>query len=208
MKTEYSLDDLERFDREWTDQFATDCGWEEHVLQDPVDDLDLFFTHIPGASMLDVGCGWGRYVHRFFDRDLSYQGIDHSIEMLRVAREKNPDATFLQGTFRALPFTNDHFDGLWNCCSLSAVPKKHLVTVLEEQLRVLRPSGVMMIVMPSLLYSDEEMYEDDDGNPEIYQSHYYLDEFLEYVTNAGFEIIEADYRQWNGSMYVLVKKPG
>ena len=66
----------------------------------------------------------------------------------------------------------------------------------------------MMIVMPSLLYSDEEMYEDDDGNPEIYQSHYYLDEFLEYVTNAGFEIIEADYRQWNGSMYVLVKKPG
>lgn len=205
--TEYTLDEIERFDREWTDRFAQDCGWEAHALQDPVDDLNLFFNHIPGNNMLDVGCGWGRYVFRFFDQGLVYQGIDHSVEMLKVARETNPEADFIEGSFRTMSFPSDHFDGLWSCCSLAAVPKVHLVDILKEHYRVLKPGGVMMVVMPFLQYSDEQMYTDDDGNPEIYQAHYHLDEFEEYVRNAGFDVVESDYRWTNGSFFVLVKKP-
>jgi ubiquinone/menaquinone biosynthesis C-methylase UbiE len=207
MTTEYSLDEIERFDREWTDRFAKDCGWEAHVLKDPVDDLNVFFGNLTGSHILDVGCGWGRYVYRFLNQGLVYQGIDHSSEMLKVANDVNPEASFLEGSFRSLPFPTDHFDGLWSCCSLAAVPKVHLVAILQEYLRVLKPGGVMMLVMPFLQYSDEEMYTDDDGKPSIYQAHYYLDEFVEYVTRSGFEILESAYRFTSGSMFVLVRKP-
>ena len=205
--TEYTLDEIERFDREWTDKFAQDCGWEAHVLNDPVDDLRLFFDHIPGTNMLDVGCGWGRYIFRFFDQGLIYQGIDHSVEMLKVAKKTNPGATLLNGSFRSMPFPTNHFDGVWSCCSLAAVPKVHLVSILEEHYRILKLGGVMMVVMPLAECNDEQMYTDDDGNPEIYQAHYHLGEFEEHVRNAGFDIVKSDYRWANGSFFVLVKKP-
>lgn len=206
MTAEYTLDEIERFDRQWTDQFAVRCGWKEHFLTDPVDDLYLFFDHIPNSKMLDVGCGWGRYIFRFFDQGLAYQGIDHSVEMLKVARKDNPEASFHEGSFRVLPFPTDHFDGIWSCCSLSAVPRAHLVEVLQEHLRVLKPGGVMYIVMPAPPESQEMLYRDDNGNPEIYQAHYHLDEFEEHVKKSGLRIIESDYRPTKGSFFVLAQK--
>lgn len=209
MTTEYSLDEIEAFDRDWTDRFAVKKGWEEHHLTDPVEDLRLFFDHIPGKLILDSGCGWGRYVHRFTDAGLEYVGLDHSCEMLVVAGTSNPGLKFIQGTFRKIPFPSEHFDGIWSCCSLAAVPKRHLVEILSEHKRVLKPEGIIAIVMPAFdqYGSGEEMYTDDDGNPEIYQAHYHLDEFCEHVEGAGLKIIDAAYRWHNGAMYVLAKKP-
>lgn len=206
MTTEYSLEEIERFDRTWTDQFAKDCGWEAHELKDPVDDLNLFFGRLPGEKMLDAGCGWGRYVFRFLDHGLNYEGIDHSVEMLRVAQATNPDARFVEGTFRTLPYESESFDGVWSCCALAAIPKAHLMAILQEHARVLKRDGVMMIVMPLTQYSEEMMYKDDDGNPEIYQAHYHLDEFEEHVRQAGLTILESDYRWTNGSFFVLTQK--
>jgi ubiquinone/menaquinone biosynthesis C-methylase UbiE len=203
---ELSFEQIEQVGREWTDKFAAQCGWKNHVLKDPIDDLQLFFDRIPGIKMLDVGCGWGRYIFRFFDQGLVYQGIDHSVEMLRAARKDNPNATLHEGSFRALPFPSDHFDGLWSCCSLSAIPKAYLIKILQEHLRVLKPGGVMYIVMPAPPESQEMMYRDDDGNPEIYQAHYHLGEFQEYVNQSGFKILDADYRHEHGSFYVLCEK--
>ncbi len=209
MTTEYNLEEIEAFDRDYTDRFAMKKGWEEHHLTDPIEDLQLFFDNIPGKLMLDSGCGWGRYIHRFIDAELEYVGIDHSREMLLVAEASNPVLKFVQGTFRKISFPSDHFDGIWSCCSLAAVPKKHLVEILSEHKRVLKREGIITIVMPAFdkYGSGEEMYTDDDGNPEIYQAHYHLDELCKHIEDTGFKIINADYRWHNGSMYVLAKKP-
>lgn len=206
MTTEYSLAEIEVLDRTWTDRFAAERGWDNYFLKDPVDDLHLFFDHLPGKKMLDSGCGWGRYVYRFINANLDYIGLDHSKEMLLVASATNLHIPFVQGTFREIPFRDEHFDGIWSCCSLAAVPKKHLLEILSEHKRVLKPEGTITIVMPAASESNEEMYTDDDGNPEIYQAHYHLDEFCTYIEGAGFTIINADYRWQNGSMYVLAKK--
>lgn len=207
MKTEYSLEELEGFDRTWTDNFARRKGWEEHYLVDPVDALTQFFSHIPGKRMLDVGCGWGRYVHRFIEQDLDYTGLDHSCEMLAVAKANNPGVRFTQGTFRQIPFPDDHFDGLWSCCSLSAVPKKHIVSVLAEHHRVIKVGGVMTIILPSLHYSDEDMYEDDDGGPSTFQAHYVHNEFVDYINQTEFTIVDTeDWYFSQGSMSVLLRK--
>ena len=206
MQIQYTLEELEGFDRTWTDRFALQSSWEAHDLSDPVDDLELFFTHLSGTNILDVGCGWGRYVLRFSERHLGYLGIDNSLEMLKVARTTNPALLFIQGSFRFLPFAGEQFDGLWNCCTLGAIPKANLVDILEEHHRVLKAGGVMMIIMPAPPFSEEVLYLDDEDKPEIYQAHYHLDEFEEHVKKAGFTIVDSGYRMREGSMFVLVRK--
>ena len=208
MDQSFDPDKMERLDQAYTDRFARRKGWEDFYLTDPVDDLALFFGHLPGQSILDAGCGWGRYVFRFIDQGLDYAGIDHSVEMLTVAKATNSTAEFKQASFRNIPFPDCHFDGIWSCCALPAVPKHHLETVLREHLRVLKPGGVMYVVMPAAPpESYEEIYLDDTGQPSIFQAHYFIEEFSKYFTDVGFTIIEVDYRYRNGSMYVLAQKP-
>ncbi len=208
MPKEYMPDEIEAISRDWTDRFVAEQDLGELDLEDPVEDLGVFFDHLPaGSSILDVGCGWGRYVYRFIDHGLLYQGIDYSLEMVKAAREINPGMTFHHGSFRALPFPAVHFDGLWSCCTLSAIPKKQLVAVLREHWRVLKAGGVMMIVMPAPLDNEEEMRTDNKGNPTFYQAHYFRDEFTDYATQAGFVILEGSDRWKHGSFYALVQKP-
>lgn len=203
---EYSLEQIEAIDREWTNNFAAKSGWDEHYLEDPVNDLAIFFEHTPGPRILDVGCGWGRYIWRFLDQGLDYHGLDQSSEMLRVAKTSNPDSRFIESSFRKIPFPNEHFDGLWSCCALSGIPKKYLVEILREHLRVLRRGGFTIFIMP-INDVHEKMYTDDDGKPELYQAYYSLREFGDYVTSAGFSIVSAGHRWNQGSFSVLATRP-
>ncbi len=203
----YPLAEIEALDRKWTDAFARRHGWEEHFLTDPVDDLKVFADHVPGMRMLDVGCGWARYVRLFLGAGFTYTGLDNSQEMLKVARENHPQLPFVHAPASAMPLPDASFDALWSCCVLSYMPKAHVTSVLSEHLRVLVPGGVLMMVLPCPFDSYEDMSYDDDGNPELYYAYYFLEEFEEYVRAAGFEIVIGDYRPQNGSMYLLAKRP-
>lgn len=207
MSIEYTLAQVEEIDRKYSNEFAKTRGWNYHYLEEPIDDLCEFFLALTGRKILDSGCGWGRYVYRFLEQGLEYHGIDHSAEMLAVAMVDNPGVRFTEVSFISLPFLDEHFDGIWSCCSLGEIPKAHVVNVLQEHYRVLIQGGVMSIVIPFLGISNEEMYTKENGDPSIYQSHYLLDEFLWYVEKAGFEILKSGYRLQSGSLYVVAKRP-
>lgn len=52
--------------------------------------------HVTGKRVLDLGCGGGTMASLLADR--TYTGIDISPEMIRLAREKAPHTTFMQGS--------------------------------------------------------------------------------------------------------------
>lgn len=207
MTIDYDLEKLEESERKWANEFARRRGWEEHYLNEPEAALELFFSHIPGTSMLDTGCGWGRYVYRFVEAGLDYTGLDHSREMLAVASATNPGLKFLEGTFRKMPFADNSFDGVWSCCSLSTIPKPHIVSVLEEHRRVLKSGGVMLLAMPSLLHSDERVYREDGCAEGIFYAHYFYEEFLGYLAKTQFSTLDSeDHYHTSGSMWFLMRK--
>lgn len=198
--------EAETLDRTWTDAFAARHGWTEHDLQDPARDLDMLFHYLPGPRVLDVGCGWGRYVHRFLDEGLQYHGVDFSAEMLKVARQNYGNETFTEASFRKLPFADAKFDGAWCCCSLYGVPKADITAALQEIARVLVPDGIIYVVMQAPGYSDEEVHRDADGKPERLLVCYHLEEFLDYATKAGLTTVEANYRHGDGAFYAILEK--
>jgi len=121
---------------------------DEHV-KTPHRELDVFLGEIPGKDMLDIGCGQARYANRFIEAGMNYIGIDLSPSLVEIARVRNPKLRFETMSFRKLAFPNESFDGLWCCCSLMHEPKFNVPNVLGEMQRVLRPGGIVHIVVPN-----------------------------------------------------------
>lgn len=53
-----------------------------------------------GLNVLDIACGYGQFSNLFLPD--KYTGMDFSEEMLKLAKQKNPDKTFKQADIREL----------------------------------------------------------------------------------------------------------
>src|SRR4051812_17739716 len=62
---------------------------------------------LPPARTLDVACGTG-YATSWLPGEVT--GLDQSAQMLAIAGERLPEATFVRGDAFALPFADDSFD--------------------------------------------------------------------------------------------------
>lgn len=51
-------------------------------------------------SVLEIGSGTGNLAKRFCKNNQDYKGLDSSLSMIAIAREKNKDCTFIHGDMR------------------------------------------------------------------------------------------------------------
>jgi ubiquinone/menaquinone biosynthesis C-methylase UbiE len=77
-------------------------GWDEELAR-----LVAVIEALPPGRVLDVACGTG-FLTRHLRGDVT--GIDQSPTMLAVARQRCPEATFLQADALSLPFADENFD--------------------------------------------------------------------------------------------------
>lgn len=99
---------------------------------------------LPGARVLDVGCGNGATVERLVSLyQLQAVGLDPSETLLERGRKKNPSLNLIRGQGEELPFPLDHLDGVFAECTLSLM--EDLDQVLKEIFRVLKPGGWLVV---------------------------------------------------------------
>jgi len=97
------------------------------------------------ATVLDVGCGFGRFYPIVKAMGGSYQGIDFSEEMIKEASKRNPDGVFIEADFE---FYTGRFDVVFECICLSSTQmqyeqfRKHLLR------QFVKPGGVLIMVEP------------------------------------------------------------
>jgi len=210
MQTTAPFDPLEaeRLERAYSNQNARDRVWEAHGTQHPAEDLGIFFDHLNGNTVLDVGCGWGYYIHEFLDRDLDYHGIDLSPEMIKIAQETNPEAQLDIMSYRnvAAKFPPYAFDGIWCSCAFGGEPKHNMPTVLSGLKRVLKPGGIMTVIMPITHGSVDEAITDDDGKVKHWYASYQPDELHMLLDMVGFTEVTSFDRRMHGAAAVIVRK--
>jgi SAM-dependent methyltransferase len=98
---------------------------------------------LPPGTVLDAGCGTGRYSTMLAGRGHEVIGVDQSGAMLDIARKKLPSADFREGDLTALPLPDRSVDAV--LCALTLVHVPDLARALREFARVMRPGGRLVI---------------------------------------------------------------
>ena len=138
-------DTKEYWDRKWT--FGE--GSRESVILDGSDGEEEFDRELrrktTGKTVLDEGCGNGRFLLRIAKNARLVKGIDISATALRqaknnLARSKLENVEFRIADARRLPFGNHSFDIVYS----RRGPGSDSVHTLSEARRVLRKKGAFM----------------------------------------------------------------
>jgi len=93
----------------------------------------------PGLKALDLCCGHGNVSEALIGRGCEVVGADFSSVMLSFARERVPNATFVEADAQHLPFSDAEFDVVVSNLGVCHVPDQP--RALSEVRRVLRPEG-------------------------------------------------------------------
>lgn len=110
--------------------------------------LDRFCARLPaGGSVLDVGCGTGDPIARYFiERGYRVTGVDFSEAMLAIARACYPDARWLCADMRRLAL-DDTFDGLVGWHSFFHLTPEEQASTLTKLAAHLAPGGALMLTV-------------------------------------------------------------
>src|ERR1700676_448855 len=98
------------------------------------------------SLVLDVGCGTGRWLHRYLNRNLVPVGVDATQGMLERAAASGLKCPLVVGLAQNLPFSDGHFDLVSDITVIQHLPHADQKDALKEMARVLRPGGHLLLL--------------------------------------------------------------
>jgi SAM-dependent methyltransferase len=201
------------YDRVATQYAARVAGELEHK---PLDRelLDRYADAVRGrGTVCDLGCGPGHVARYLHERGVDVVGVDLSEGMLEQARRLNPGIEFRRGDMAALDVADGAWAGIVAFYSLIHIPREHMIGVLREIRRVLRPGGPLFVAF----HLGSETRHVDDWWGEVVSLDFEFFERAEMETflgEAGFTIAESVERgHYEGvevdtrRAYLLARKP-
>lgn len=141
-----------------------------------------------GATVLDVGCGTGRWVRRYSEKGYLPIGLDGSFAMLRRAIELHTSAALVGGELQRLPFHDRTFDCVSVVTVIQHIPELEQQRAIKEVVRVVRQGGYLILL------------EVIRGRAAHVVSHKPL-EWIKHVRNCGLELIS-----WFGQEFLLLDR--
>lgn len=116
-------------------------------------------------SVLDLGCGNGRFLVHFARRGLRVTGLDNSPTALALAREWLAREALAADLFQAdtrvrLPLTDQAFEALVSSQVIHHARLAQVLGAIAEIERVLKPGGLLLVSVPyyrPMAEMDEEM---------------------------------------------------
>ena len=109
------------------------------------------------ARVLDCGCADGRNTKYLTTRKCTVVGLDFSKTVIDRAAKSIPEATFVYGDARSLPFAEGSFDYIIDAGALHVNHPDDALFIIEEYHRVLLSSGKVFIRVFSA--GDDSLYE-------------------------------------------------
>jgi SAM-dependent methyltransferase len=120
----------------------------------PIPDFD-FPSFSEGATILDVGCNWGRWSIAGAKNGYRVVGVDIHLESLlcarHLARKLVPDNEpfFVLADARHLPFAQESFGGAFSYSVIQHFSRSNAAAILGEVSRVMRNGAKSVVQMPN-----------------------------------------------------------
>lgn len=160
-----------------------------------VDELDDFSALLAkGDRVLDAGCASGRDTALLEERGFNVTGIDLSSGLIKLAREKHPNITFVEGSFLKMDFPDNSFEGVWAHASLVHLETEEDTNrAVEEFYRVLTDEGIIHILVKAQTGEKKTAVVSDSlsGHDRFFQ-YYTQTEVREMLEKIGFVVIHLE----------------
>ncbi|NGP88512.1 class I SAM-dependent methyltransferase [Fodinibius halophilus] len=176
--------------------FAQEIGQKMDIVNKPLFDLTLeVLNPQQNDRILEIGFGTGKFFKKLisFEENINISGIDYSEEMVRLAKQNNPDLLasdkldLRKGESGSLPFDDSSFDKVF--CNMVIYfweqPKKHLAEIY----RILKPGGEF--------YTGMREYESMLVFPFVEHGFnlYKVDQWEDILGENGFSLLELRRQQ-------------
>jgi len=194
--------------------YAEQLGSE--LAQKPLDRhlLNRFAEGVRDRGLTaDLGCGPGHVARYLREQGAQVLGIDLSPEMIREARQRNPEIEFRVGDMRSLDLPDDALAGVLAFYSLIHLEEQEIGPALVEFHRVLAPGGLALFAFH---IGEETLHRDELWGHEISLDFRFFQpsRISAYLRDAGFRILESVEREpYEGAehpsrrCYLLARKP-
>ncbi|MDC3175231.1 methyltransferase domain-containing protein [Candidatus Pelagibacter sp.] len=132
---------------------ATNSDFYKHSINNlkkyPIPNFPINSKNL--STLLDIGCGWGRWTISANKNGFSSVGIDPSLNAVIAARnvadQLNIKSKFLVGDALYLPFKENLFDYCYSYSVLQHFEKKEVIKSLKEIKYVLKQNGISYVQM-------------------------------------------------------------
>ena len=119
--------------------------FERTFAIDPASFLEPLVTHlIPGAKILDVGCGSGRDMLWLKERGFDVTGFERSAGLANLAK-KHTVCKVLVGDFETFDFSTLSMDAIVLVGALVHVPHKNLAAIFSHITKCLKQGGGVLL---------------------------------------------------------------
>ncbi len=135
-------------------------------------------------TVLDIGCGTGRWCDYFLTRGAQVIGTDLVLEILAANQRSDWRSVFFATAADNLAFQSDTVDFINAAIVLECVTYSRKADALKEFFRVLRPGGCVFILDPVA----GKDYQEAEGTSLLSSK-----EWRELFRNAGFDILTQRY---------------
>ncbi|SPF77151.1 Malonyl-[acyl-carrier protein] O-methyltransferase [Aliiroseovarius pelagivivens] len=120
---------------------SSDHFVRQHVI-DPL--IDERFRALAPKTVLDVGCGEGRYCRMLRDLGGDVTGLDPVDALVDAARERDPSGSYVAGFSESLPFDDNSFDLV--LCAMVLGTVNDLSAAIAQMARVVKSGGHILFV--------------------------------------------------------------
>ena len=153
--------------------------------------LRKFYTLVPaGGRVLDLGCGAGVPVTKKLARKTSVVGVDISAAQIALAREKVPEASFINADMMAVEFPPASFDGIAAFFAFTHLPREEHAEMLRRIAKWLRTDGVFAASMGA----EDSIDAIDPGwlGVDMFFSHFGASANRQIIRDAGLQPIHEE----------------
>ncbi|MFA5730134.1 MAG: methyltransferase domain-containing protein [Candidatus Paceibacterota bacterium] len=156
----------------------------------------------PNDKVLDLGCGNARFYQSFKNKNVDYLGIDVSSKLIEIAKNNHPEGKFEVSSVESI--LSDSFDKVYSIAVLHHIPSREFrLNFLKEIKRVLKGNGYLVLTVWNLKekmkkrsFFDWFRLDKGDvflpwyGSRDTYFHCFNLEELIQLVSEAGFDIID------------------
>jgi len=148
------------------------------------------FDQIPeSGNILDLGCGTGEPFDRYLvEHGYDVTGVDLVEKHVQAARERVPEAEFIEGDFFDVDPEEQKFDAVVSFYAVFHLPREKHGELFKHMNSLLKENGMLLITVGG---DEMDRYVEEDWNgSEMVWSSYSQEKSMELVEESGFNIVD------------------